>query len=174
MAIAAGSRADLLAVRIERVQYRAFFLGEPGRRGSPGSEGRAYLGRYRRRQVDVDAEQSRRRLARHRAGDRGVPVAALGDVARVSDPLPAIAGIVAVARTSDAMAAQVVRPRRNATPGVSSIRFLAFMFVIRFEIFAVANFSRPSGQGLFRLFQNFFHTANSENCVRIGQQNLNI
>src|SRR6266581_2986268 len=45
------------------------------------------IGRYRRRQVEVDAEQSRRRLARHRAGDGGTPVAALGDVAGVSEAL---------------------------------------------------------------------------------------
>src|SRR4030095_14467679 len=43
--------------------------------------------RYRRRQVDMDAQQSRGRLARHRAGDRGTPVAALGDVAGVPEAL---------------------------------------------------------------------------------------
>jgi hypothetical protein len=39
----------------------------------------------------------------------------------VVDPLPAIAGIVAVARASDAMAVRAVRFRRAATLGVSSI-----------------------------------------------------
>ena len=39
------------------------------------------------RHVGVDAEQSRRRLQRHLLGDGVAPVAALGDVARVAEPL---------------------------------------------------------------------------------------
>ena len=47
----------------------------------------------------------------------------------VPDPSPAIAGIVAVARASDAIAVRAVRLRRGATREVSSIFFLAFIFV---------------------------------------------
>ena len=75
----------LLVERVERVERRAFLLGESRRRGPAAGEHRGHLGRHRRRQVDVDAEQSRRRLARHRARDRGAPVAALGDVAGVPE-----------------------------------------------------------------------------------------
>src|SRR5439155_10101109 len=50
-------------------------------------ECRRHLGRYRRRQVDVDAEQSRWRLARHGAGDRRAPVPALRNVTGVPQAL---------------------------------------------------------------------------------------
>src|SRR6266403_497458 len=54
----------------------------------PTAGGRCgHLGRYRRRQVEVDTEQSCRCLAGHRAGDGGAPVAPLGDVAGVSEAL---------------------------------------------------------------------------------------
>src|SRR5262249_20893246 len=50
-------------------------------------ESRGHLGRYRRREVEVDAEQSWQRLARQLAGDGGTPVATLRDVAGVSKAL---------------------------------------------------------------------------------------
>ena len=59
----------LLVERIERGERRAFLLGESCRRRPAAGERRRHIGRYRRRQVDVDAEQSCRRLARHRARD---------------------------------------------------------------------------------------------------------
>ena len=74
------------AGRHQRVEHRAFLVGE-SRRHRPAAERRGHLGRHRRRQVDVDAEQACGRLARHRAGDGRAPVAALGDVARVSEAL---------------------------------------------------------------------------------------
>ena len=80
-------RPVLLVERIERVERRAFLLGKSRRRRPAAGEHRGHIGRYRRRQVDVDAEQSCRRLARHRAGDGGAPVATLGDVAGVAEAL---------------------------------------------------------------------------------------
>ncbi len=68
-------------------EHRAFLLGESGRRGPADGDHRGHFGRYRCRQVEVDAEQSCRRLARHRVGDGGAPVAALGDVAGVAEAL---------------------------------------------------------------------------------------
>ena len=76
-----------LGGRAERVERRAFLLGESRRRRPAGGEHRGNLGRHDRRQVDVDAEQACRRLARHRAGDGRAPVAALGDVAGVAEAL---------------------------------------------------------------------------------------
>src|SRR5262249_53182473 len=54
---------------------------------SSAGERRSHFGRYRGRQVEVDAEQSCGRLARHRAGDGRAPVATLGDVASVPEAL---------------------------------------------------------------------------------------
>ena len=76
-----------LGGRAERVERRAFLVGESRRRRPAGGEHRGNLGRHDRRQVDMDAEQTCRRLARHRAGDGGAPVAALGDVACVAEAL---------------------------------------------------------------------------------------
>ena len=50
--------------------------------GKPAAPGWNHL-----REVDVDAEQPCGPLARHRGRDRGAPVAALGDVARISESL---------------------------------------------------------------------------------------
>src|SRR4029077_7556348 len=63
-----------------------FLVGESRRRGRAGGERRPHLGRYRRGEVEVNAEQSRRRLARKLGGDDRTPVAALRDVARVAEP----------------------------------------------------------------------------------------
>ena len=49
----------LLEERVERVERRAFLLGESRRRGPAAGEHHGHVGRDRRRQVDVDAEQSR-------------------------------------------------------------------------------------------------------------------
>ncbi len=77
----------LLEERVERIERRAFLLGKSRRRWPAAGEHHRHIGRYCRRQVDVDAEQSWRRLARHRAGDGGAPVAALGDIAGVAEAL---------------------------------------------------------------------------------------
>ena len=47
-----------LGGRAERVERRAFLVGESRRRGPAGREHRGNLGRYDRRQIDVDAEQA--------------------------------------------------------------------------------------------------------------------
>ena len=79
--------AVLLVEGVKRVERCAFLLGESRRRGPATGEHRRHVGGDRRRQIDVDAEQSCRCLARHRAGDRGAPVAALGDIAGVAQAL---------------------------------------------------------------------------------------
>src|SRR6185437_13944607 len=63
----------------------ALLLGESRRRGRAGGERRSHLGRYRRGQVEMNAEQSWWRRPRQLGGDDGTPVAALGDVARVAE-----------------------------------------------------------------------------------------
>ena len=50
----------------ERFERRAFLVGESGRH-RPATESRCDFRRNGRRQVDVDAEKARRRLARHGA-----------------------------------------------------------------------------------------------------------
>jgi hypothetical protein len=49
-------------------------------------------------------------------------------------PSPAIVGIVAVARASDAIAVRAMRFRRDATPGMILIWFLIFIFVFHFFV----------------------------------------
>ena len=80
------ARVALLAGAHERFELRAFLVREPGRRW-PAGERRRHLGRHRRRQVDVNAEQPFSLLARHRAGDGSAPIAALRNVAGVAEAL---------------------------------------------------------------------------------------
>ena len=73
--------------RGELFECRAFFLGQAVRRGPAGGERSGDLARHGRRQVDVDSEQSRRRVSPHRFGDDRPPITALGDIARIPQPV---------------------------------------------------------------------------------------
>ena len=96
---------------MQGVEFRAFLLGESRRRGPAAGDRRGRVGREHRRQVGVDAEQSRRRLPPHRLDDARPPVSALRDVARVAQPLHEH-----VPRTADALhpPAGLGRSRREA------------------------------------------------------------
>src|SRR5688572_23422886 len=63
-------------------------------------------------------------------------IALESSLATLADVSPAIAGIVAVARASEATAVREVRfPRRDATPGVISI--WSMVFILLFGLFEV-------------------------------------
>ena len=92
------------------------FSESPAGAGPP-RERRGHLGRHRRRQVDVDAEQSCGRLARHRAGDGSAPVAALGDIAGVAEALhqlrPGSRDVVGVPTGAGRLAGEAVARHRR-------------------------------------------------------------
>src|SRR5262245_56028884 len=78
------ARVSAHTVLSECFKHYAFLVQESRRRARAIEESGGYLGRYRCREVEVDAEQSWQRLARHLAGDGGTPVATLRDVAGVA------------------------------------------------------------------------------------------
>jgi RNA polymerase sigma factor (sigma-70 family) len=67
-------------VRLVDIEGRTFLFGETLRRRPAGRKNRTNLGRHDRLQVDVNPQQTWRRLARHRAGDWRSPITALSDV----------------------------------------------------------------------------------------------
>ena len=69
----------------ERGQCRLFLLGEPRRDRRPGEDSRRQVGRWPAQEVEMNARQPVRRLDGQRVGDRGADVAALGDVAGVTE-----------------------------------------------------------------------------------------
>lgn len=71
----------------EHVEGLALLLGEARRCGLTPGQGRRHFGRYDGWQVDVNAQQPGGCQACHRAGDGGAPVAALSDVASVTEAL---------------------------------------------------------------------------------------
>ena len=65
----------------------------------------------------MDTEQSCRRLARHRAGDGGAPITALGDVARVPEALhqlgPGLRDVVGIPTCACWLAGEAVSGHRG-------------------------------------------------------------
>src|SRR5262245_45361932 len=82
------------------------------------------LGRYGRRKIDVDAEQSRGRLSRHGARDRRAPVAALRHIVRVSKALhqlrPGLRDAVGVPAGALRLAGEAV-PRHRGDDDVEGV-----------------------------------------------------
>src|SRR3954471_9911869 len=79
------SQAAVLDERSQALECGALLLREF--RGRAAGEYRLYVGRDGRRKVAVDAQQSRRWLTAHRLDDAGAPISALGNVARIPQPL---------------------------------------------------------------------------------------